>query len=493
MSPTHFSKIMSFSGKREGTSRRRGVVMVYVALCIVMLLAMTGMAVDMSRLYLQRAKAQRAADAAALAGAMTIMRGDFDSDSDAKIAADEQAQKIAGDNGYSVANGATFSSVYPAQSKAGWYEVTLSKQEPLYFMPILGIRTQLVAAPATAAFTTTQPVNLSAVGVGTYGSDSSILNLSLYGPYAAMENGDAFSPLYLDSVTAKYIAGAKSGDANPNYNPNGYDFYVNVPSSYSSTNGGNTKVNVEIFDPDTYNNGGNDALRNVRVDEIRDSPFRGSHPLATTTQYSLYYTNGTADPSDDILISQKSYGGDSSTDMKWVQPNGFQFDITDSRWADKAFDSNSFRLNVRSTDGTSENGFLLRAGPPRSGDSAFDDKNGTSITAEGRIPINFNDSGVVTVQLGEIPAGSSAFTVTKFDTDVGSKSITYSDGVNTYTGTLSDNGQFLTDSYTLPANYPGGKWTATYTAGRQDTSSWSMSYTGPTTGTPGSGSLRLVQ
>jgi hypothetical protein len=452
-----------------------------------MLLAMTGMAVDMSRLYLQRAKAQRAADAASLAGAMQLMNGKSKSEADTK------AQEVAAANGYNTAQGASFNSIYPADNKAGWYRVTLSKQEPLYFMPILGLRNQLVAAPATAAFTTTQPVSLSTVGTGVYGSESSILNLSLYGPYAAMENGDAYSPMYLDSVTARYVPGARSGDANPNYNPNGYDFFVRVPSNYSAINGNNSQVNVEIFDPDTYNNGGNYALRGVRVDEIRDSPFRGNHPLATTTQYSLYYTNGTTDTSDDILISQQSYAADSSTDMRWVQPSGFQFDINDSRWTGKAFDANSFRLNVRATDGTSENGFLLRAGPPRGRRDPFNSNNGTSIAAEGRMPINFNDSGTVTVKLGEIPANSTAFSVNKFDTDVGSRSITYSDGVNTYTGTLSANGQFLQDNFTLPPNYPGGQWTATYVAGRQDTSSWSMSYTGPTTTTPGSSSLRLVE
>jgi Flp pilus assembly protein TadG len=473
-------RLQSFIPQQRNRACRRGVVALYAALTAVVLLAMTGFSVDMSRLYLQRAKAQRAADAAALAGAIQLMLGKTKSE------ADTAAQAIAAANGYDVAQGVAFSSIYPVAGTPNNYRVLLSRQEPLYFMPVIGLRTQTVAAPATASFT--QPVQLSTSGLGNYGVEGGPVNLSLYGPYAAEENGDAYSPKYLDGVTAKYVSGARSGDPNPDYTPDGYYFFISVPRDYSTRagNNGTTQVTVEIYDPDTHNKGNQvDADGDQRVDELRSSPF-GNYPLATTTAYTLYYTNGTPDTSDDILIANASYGDDESTDLKWVQPNGFQFDLTDSRWAANAFNPDSFRINVRSTDGTSENGFLLRAGPPRASNAAFDSNNGTDITADGRIPLNFNQDGIVNIKLGYIPPGSTAFSIDKFDTDVGAQSITYSDGTLSYTGQLSANGQHLRDSYTLPAGYAGGTWTASYTAGRQDTSSWSMFYTGPSNGSPGS-------
>jgi hypothetical protein len=95
------------------------------------------------------------------------------------------------------------------------------------------------------------------------------------------------------------------------------------------------------------------------------------------------------------------------------------------------------------------------------------------------------------VQLGYVPATATQITVDKFDTDVGSKSVIYTDGTYSYTGVLTKNDEFLPDVLQLPANYPGGNWTARYTAGAQDTSSWSMRYTGPSLNRPGL--VRLVK
>ena len=146
--------------------------------------------------------------------------------------------------------------------------------------------------------------------------------------------------------------------------------------------------------------------------------------------------------------------------------------------------SDAFRINVQSIEGSSENGFNLRAGPPLGRREEFNDENGTHIAGSGRLPINFNTSGTVRVQLGNVPAGATQITVDKFDTDVDSKSVVYTDGTYSYTGKLTKNDEFLPDVLNLPANYPGGKWWATYEAGRQDTSSWSMRYSGPPSGRP---------
>ncbi len=476
--------------------RRRGMAVIYFVLGLTVFLGVTGLAIDMGHLYHNRAKAQRAADASALAGALQLAY------SGTKASADAAARNVAIQNDYKVGNAdVNFSTANPAFGEASWYNVTVSRSEPLFFMAIFGsaFRTRLVGATATALFE--QPVNLNISGNGTYGAQGP-MNLSVFGPWGLHSNGDMYSTMYYN-------------DKSPNdkYLPNGFDFHLQIPSNYKSKNGNSSLVNVEIFDPDCYNNGGTDANGTDRVDEYRDGPFSGK-TQRTTTRYTLYYTNGTPDTADDYEIDSVNYDGNSSaTDMKWTKPSGFEINIGDNRWKNSFSQENAFRINVQSIDGASENGFNLRAGPPlpvvtntrlRNGATqyyyngtwnnsapAFDPNNGTDITASGRLPINFNTSGTVTVQLGYVPATATQITVDKFDTDVGAKSVTYTDGTYSYTGTLTKNDEFLPDVLQLPANYAGGNWTARYSAGAQDTSSWSMRYTGPSLNRPGL--VRLVK
>ena len=452
--------------------RRHGVVVIYVALALTVFLGAAGLAVDVGHLYHNRAKAQRAADAAALAGAVRLAYNGSAADAQAS------AREIALANGYNIndTSNVTFQIVYPVPNFPSYYHVKISREEPLFFMSVLGFRSRRVGATATALYE--QPVNLDISGNGQYGAQGP-MNLAVFGPWALHSNGDMYS-------TYRH----NDGRDNEKYLAQGFDFHISIPANYEDKND-TTEVKVEIFDPDTYNKNGNtEANGTDRVDEYRDSPFSGKTRL-TTTRYQLFFTNGTSDPNDDILIKQVSYKDDSSTDMKWVTPNGFEFDLDDSRWGDKAFGENAFRINVKSTDGASENGFNLRAGPPRGWNKPFDPNNGTDITASGRLPINFNTSGTVTVRLGYVPKDATQIIVDKFDTDVGSKSITYTDGTYSYTGKLTKNDEFLPDILNLPANYKGGNWRAVYTAGVQDTSSWSMRYTGPPMNRPGL--VRLVE
>lgn len=464
--------------RSDPRARKRGVVIVYVTLGLIVFLGMAGLAVDVSHLHSKRAKVQRAADAAALAGAVQLALGRD------RTAADTAARMVATANGYNTSGNATFTSTYPVPGYANWYQVRLIRTEPLFFMAALGFRNTNVGAPATALFE--QPAEMGIYPVGQQYGATGRMNLSVFGPDARKSYGDAYSVRRHDSESAAFVLGASNGSANEDYTSSGYNFFVKIPSNFSSNARNNDRdVWVEVFDPDCYNNGGVDADGINRVDEIR--PY-GNYTTTTTTKYTLLFTNGTADTSDDIELGTGSYGGSSATDMQWVRPNGFQINLDDPRWGNLAHSPTAFRVNVQSTAGTSENGFLLRAGESRDdpGDSpTFNSNNGTSLVAQGKIPINFNQSGSVTVNLGYVPAGANRVTIDKFDTDVGAQSVTYNDGLTTYTGVLSLNAQHRADVFTLPANYPGRSWTATYNAGQQDTSSWSMYYSGPPNNQPG--------
>ena len=506
--------------------RRRGVAFVYTALGLTVALMVSAIVVDVGMLYQRKASMQRAADSAALAGAYTL--ANFGTSYDAYVSAGKMAERPE-NGGYTsvktlpgsftsnyVANvgKSKFTVTYPATDEMGlqhnnWFKVTLSRPEPALFSGMwpLNRKDLGVTASATALYDTLAPLEID--GTGTYGVAPGTVNLSVFGPNGRYSYGDCYSTMYLNDGRTP----------NPNYNPKGYDFIVNVPSNQRNTS-------IEIFDPDCYNKNGivDASITAGAIDEFRTQSGVGQNGTrdATTTKYSLYWDHGTSTPSDDVLIGTRSWGYDSTTDMQWI--DAFRFDRNN-------YVGGNFRLNVTSTAGSSENGFDLRAGPARDATTTYQDEqyisgydkkgrpiystrqvpvvtpapnfnpsNGTSIQAEGHLPINFNISGTTKMTLGKVPpqAGGSDLIIRKFDTDINSQSIVYTcDKLpgKSWPGTLTTDGAFTTDTLRIPDSYrdlaESGTWYAEYVAGLQDTSVWDMSYTGNGPGKPGQ--IRLVR
>ena len=493
------------SGRARRTNRarerRHGIAFVYTALGLAGLLMLAAVVVDLGLLYQRKAEMQRAADAAALAGAQRL--ANFRTSNEAYL----YAGYIAGlpeNGGYSklayntsgqliVVNkgNAKFLVTYPAKDENGvqhnnWFRVDINNTEPSLFGGMWPLKKSGygVSASATALFERLAPLEIK--GNGSYGVAPGPVNLSVFGPDGRYSYGDCYSTKFLnDGVTP-----------NPKYQPAGYDFLVNVPANQGVTS-------LEIFDPDCYNSGGATDASATAIDEFRTRTGTGGPTNATTTQYSLIWDKGTADTSDDEVIQTKTWGYDSTTDMRWV--NAFEFDR--SKYA-----GGNFRLNVKSLSGSSENGFDLRVGPKRnpttttvSGKTttttpAFDPKNGATIQAEGHLPINFNISGTTKMTLGRVPAEAAGgeLIITKFDTDINSLTIKYTcdklPGMS-WNGKLAADGTFETDTIKIPDSYKNtaadGTWYAEYVAGNQDTSVWDMSYTGNGPGKPGK--IRLVR
>ncbi len=324
---------------------------------------------------------------------------------------------------------------------------------------------------------------MSINGGGQYGGTNGPVNLSIYGPTAYYNNGDCYSPRNLPNGAANPLFVQQ-----PDGYGQGYDFTVNIPSNFGN-------VAFEIFDPDCYNSGNSSGSNpyvkaGVSIDELRTGPSSstgGSNGgiRATVTRYNLYYDNNTpANPNDDVLVGSQSYGDTSTTDMKWNSVFNF------SR---ASYGVGNFRLNTTTTYGSGENGFSLRVNKQG---QTFSSTNGTSISAQGHLPMNFNTAGTVGIVLGDVPteAAGGQLEITKFDTDVGSLSVVYTCSSlpgQTFQGVLSQDGTFKTDFITLPANYTQGTWTATYTAGANDTSVWDMSYSNSGPGRPGR--IKLVE
>ena len=525
--------------------RRRGVAFVYTALGLTVALMVAAVVVDVGMLYQRKAAMQRAADSAALAGAYTLANSGTINDaffSAGSMAARPEnggytsIKNLPNSSSQYVANvgNSKFDVLYPAKDEQGvlhdnWYKVTLSRPEPSLFSGMWPLNRSELGVSASAIALYEKSADLEIKGTGVYGVAPGPVNLSVFGPDGRYSYGDPYSTKRLNPTVKN--GKVTPGETNVRYNPNGYDFRIDVPTNQRDTT-------VEIFDPDCYNvNSLKDATSSngvaIAIDEMRTSTGQGTSANATTTQYTLSYDNGTLDTRDDIIIGSRSWDGTNTdnSDMNWVE--AFKFDRSESRFQ---VQNGNFHLNVKSTAGSSENGFDLRAGPERKEITTYTDEryiagyyfeqyygqrfpyyatrrvetvtpapywnpeNGTRIVAEGHLPINFNISGVTKMALGKVPpgAGGGQLSITKFDTDINSKNITYTcDKLpgKSWPGTLTTDGTFTTDVIRIPNEYKdlteAGIWYAEYVAGNQDTSVWDMSYTGNGPGKPGK--IRLVR
>jgi hypothetical protein len=496
---------------------QRGFAFVWLALGMTALMGMGAVAIDVSMWYARKGDLQRTADNAALAGGFMLQQGRPVSEAIAK------ANEIATLNGYSLhlpadpsnPNADANSDIrYPYANHTTWFSVRVQYSEMPYLARVLNHGSQHLEASATSEYQS--PID-AFIPPLEYGKSGTTSNYSLFGPKALKANGDRFSPIYEDATLKK----------NMEHLDDGYDFTIAVPSNYASLNGGKTTMQVELFDPDCYNaatSGGRDALKLTKaadgsgdntggaVDEIRQDVTNGVYK-ETTTQYNLVYT-----PDDTKIapttLATATYSTDTVTDLKWVTPDGFTIDTS-------LYTAGRLHVQVLSTDGASENGFEIRAGPVHAtkapvigqvngvnktytmsnvGETAWNAayKNIVKVGAHGNVPLNFNFDGAVDIALGTVPpmALGGSFTVQRFDTDLtpGNKRVlsytcdTISSG---YTVTLpgnppedpnnmsADGGKTMVDTITLDPGYPGGKWTAHYSATSQDTSTWTLIATAP--------------
>jgi Flp pilus assembly protein TadG len=132
---------------------RRGFVLIYYSLCLMLILPIVGLAIDLGMLYNVRAKLAAAIDGASLAGGRCLSRG----------IAFEDAQPIAVDTarrffwanfprnywGATVTAGDPQVTVVKSDTKIS-VQITASVQSPLMFMRIFDFPTSTVAAGATA-------------------------------------------------------------------------------------------------------------------------------------------------------------------------------------------------------------------------------------------------------------------------------------------------------------------------------------------------------
>src|SRR5437879_3574645 len=134
------SKIMlTRQAASRGTTSRRGMVLVLVAVLLPVVVGTMALALDGGVLYLQRRQAQSVADAAALAGGYALYNGTNFS------VAQGAAVAIAARNGYLLANSAV------TQPQSSQVAVTVTSSPPRFFSGLWGSGSLAISASAMAA------------------------------------------------------------------------------------------------------------------------------------------------------------------------------------------------------------------------------------------------------------------------------------------------------------------------------------------------------
>ncbi|PKK90393.1 MAG: hypothetical protein CVV64_08495 [Candidatus Wallbacteria bacterium HGW-Wallbacteria-1] len=364
--------------ERRFHDARRGSIVVLLAVASVVLFSFLGLVVDGGLIYLNHQRMTKAADAASLSAAMEMP---------SESRALEEALQYASLNGFT--NGVNDTVVTmtkkPASSNPNWVYVGISKKVPLFFMRILGFNTYAIDTESAAVYYSYLPMSIT--GTGVYGTRG-IQYLSIFGENAKKSYGDPYSPKW-----------EMDGTPNLEFNPAGYNFMIEVPTDYYARNGTNMLA-VEIFDADCWNANGSMSPSASGVDEIhlKADGYPAGHPPVgngyTTTHYSLYAPDDTPNNyDDDVLIAGWSWKeGDptADTDMQWYSPAGFTFDTNGT--------SGKYRVNVTSGDGTANNVFHLRSGPPRTKAGELEAVNSAAgITASFTLSFDYYDLDTTTI------------------------------------------------------------------------------------------------
>lgn len=278
-------------------TEERAQAVVMVGLFLSLLMALVGLAIDVAWYQVNVDRMQRAADAAALAGAV-YLPGNV---SGAQTAALNEAAK----NGYTNGAGGVVVTAGPEVLNNKIIDVAVSAPVKPFFARLVGVSTFYGSRNARAEFILPVPMgspqDYYGIGVLCRNSDTppscpqvpkatgggNLASLGFFGGVEAKgterANGDAYSTYYNANPTL-----------NTGFDPNGYSYVVDFPTP---TAGGS----VWIYDPIFCATGGNTSTgRRLGAGDF----WIGNGGTGITTEYKLWDMNGTPySPADDILLA----------------------------------------------------------------------------------------------------------------------------------------------------------------------------------------------
>jgi Flp pilus assembly protein TadG len=228
----------------EPREAEAGVVLVWVAIMMAVLLAFTGWAVDYSHWNQERSRMQKAADAAALAGAVYMP------ENTGGIAFDT-ARSIAAKNGYADGVNGVHITVVPGL-RPNQLKVTIDSTVDNTFAVSVGIGSTDLEERATAEYQ--RPVSMGSP-INQFGNDPELANpghgtlrfpdfwANVFGPSSQKAKGDA--------IQSTICGGADNCvSSNTDYDANGYFYAIEVQSTASP-------LVVQAYDPEFAHVGDN--------------------------------------------------------------------------------------------------------------------------------------------------------------------------------------------------------------------------------------------
>jgi hypothetical protein len=234
--------------KIDMTAREAGQIIVVFALMLTALIGLVGIAIDVTFAWRSGLQIQRAADAGALAG-VVYLPGDTTS-------AATEAKSVVASNGYTTAN-ATVTAA-PNTQDTHQLDVRVTSNVPTFFIRIFGINTWTISRMARAGFQLPVPMGSPEAFYGVYclptpshpncdgtnaiagAASTTVTNHGAWGAIQATGTdhgqGDAFIPL---NDRARSLGTNSAGGTNPDFDPKGYNYAVELPA------GGD----IYIYDP----------------------------------------------------------------------------------------------------------------------------------------------------------------------------------------------------------------------------------------------------
>jgi hypothetical protein len=326
---------------------------------LVPLLIFAAFATDVGAWYIRADQAQRAADAAALAGTVWLP----DQDRAEAVVRDVAARNGFRDPAWVAANGGTANATVtvPGITNDGGLVVDVVTETPSYFGAVvldsISIKRQAVAS-------VTDPVRMgnpsNALGTGNLHSSELGVTpdgvwLSLNGWCQDHQQGDPFSVGYYGAQQA----GGKYWDAcssprlgpNPTLDPDGYTFVVDVPT-------GAAQVNLQVFEPGLCNDVNQfDQLYSANDGSYANGP-RLNFRVFANDDTELYHEDNLASiPVAQTLYAKTACTGGTGSGGRWYPLYSIPAGPANvGRWYVQA----NVRQNVNEYD---LNSFALRAIP----------------------------------------------------------------------------------------------------------------------------------
>lgn len=336
-----------------------GYVMPMTALLMVPLMIFAALAVDIGSWFVRADQAQRAADAAALAG--TVWLPDFTKASE--VARDVAARNGFRDPAWVAVNGGTANATVesPGITTDGGLQIDITVDTPSYFGAVV---LDKISIKRTAIAAVTAPVRMGnpTNGLGTGNLDSSELGITPDGVWLSLngwcqdhEQGD---PMSVGRYGAN-LAGGKHWDTctsaslgpNPTLDPDGYTFIVDVPV-------GAGQVELEVFEPGLCTDPNQYDLLYSTEDGLYGGGPRINFRVYANDSTELHHDDNLATtPVADILYGTNDCAGGTGAGGRWYPlhtiPSG---STNEGRWYIQA----NVRQNVNEGN---LNNFAIRARP----------------------------------------------------------------------------------------------------------------------------------